>query len=266
MIIKAVTRKFSKWQLRRGFFAVMLLSVQFLLIAQPSIISDSELYDTDKAAISVVKFTTLREINLADELRIQTQEGLSSHYGRKFHNRKTANGERYKKDEYSAAHKTLPFGTIVKVTNLSNGLSTLVRINDRGPFVKKRIIDLSFKSAEYIQGTGLASVKTEYFVPGMIAIPDDSKYFFGYSLNLQPVIIPDNSVTIIDSTNNFNDAVNLYKQNLHLDSDVSRFFLLVEANEVCGKQTENSDFYYYIGYFDGKIFKKKSGIVAEKVN
>ena len=248
----------------KSFFAFILVSVQFLLIAQPSEISESELYDIESGE-SVVGFTTLYDIDYADEHDLQLEEGLSSHYGKKFHNRKTANGERYKKDEYSAAHRTLPFGTIVKVTNLSNNKSTLVRINDRGPFLRKRIIDLSYKSAAYIDGTGLAKVKTEYFMPGMVSLPEEANFYFGYSINEKPVILPENSFIVIDSTNSFNEAVIKYENNLHLDSEQSRTFLLVEANKVCGKQTEQSDFMYFIGYFDGKIYKKKTKIVAEKV-
>jgi rare lipoprotein A len=76
------------------------------------------------------------------------QEGVASYYGRKFHGRKTANGERYDMYGVSAAHKTLPFGTVVLVRNMKNGRELKVRINDRGPFVKGRIIDLSYGAAK----------------------------------------------------------------------------------------------------------------------
>ncbi|MBK7255497.1 MAG: septal ring lytic transglycosylase RlpA family protein [Ignavibacteria bacterium] len=68
---------------------------------------------------------------------------MASWYGPGFQGRKTANGERFNTYEMTAAHKTLPFNTLIKVTNLDNGVSTVVRINDRGPFVRGRIIDLS---------------------------------------------------------------------------------------------------------------------------
>lgn len=265
MIISEVLGKKSKWHPKKRFFAVILLSFQFLLFAQPSSISNSEISNDEQAAVSVVRYVQLDEINLANDLRIFREEGLSSHYGRKFQNRKTANGERYLKDRYTAAHKTLPFGTIVKVTNQKNGVSTLVRINDRGPWIKKRIIDLSERSVNEIDALGLANVKSEYLMPGMVAIPDDQRYYFGYSSNIAPVILPENSLTIIDSTNLFSNAVELFNSKLHLDSEHSRFFILVGANEVCGKETINSEFKYFIGFFDGKVFKRKSGIVAEKV-
>jgi len=89
------------------------------------------------------------------------QHGLASWYGKKFHGRKTSNGETYDMYEISAAHKTLPFDTYVRVHNLSNGKKLDVRINDRGPFVRGRIIDLSYKAAQElgIVGPGTASVE-----------------------------------------------------------------------------------------------------------
>ena len=71
------------------------------------------------------------------------ETGIASWYGRKFHGRKTANGERFDMNYLSAAHRTLPMPSIVRVTNLENGRKVVVRINDRGPYVDGRIIDLS---------------------------------------------------------------------------------------------------------------------------
>ena len=78
------------------------------------------------------------------------QTGKATYYGNKFHGRKTASGERYDRNEFTAAHRTLPFGTRVKVTRLSNGKTVSVRINDRGPLKRGRIIDLSRAAAEQI--------------------------------------------------------------------------------------------------------------------
>jgi rare lipoprotein A len=75
------------------------------------------------------------------------EEGLASWYGGKFHGRMTSSGEVFDSNTLTAAHRTLPFGTIVKVTNLDNGKSVQVKINDRGPFVEGRIIDLSRAAA-----------------------------------------------------------------------------------------------------------------------
>lgn len=92
-----------------------------------------------------------------------TQIGLASWYGLEEHNRYAASGERFSKHAYTAAHKTLPMGTVVRVTNLENGRDVIVTINDRGPFVGDRIIDLSHapaKSVDMIQ-RGVVKVKVE---------------------------------------------------------------------------------------------------------
>lgn len=93
------------------------------------------------------------------------QEGVASWYGPGFQGRKTANGERFNTNEMTAAHKTLPFNTLLKVTNLENGVSTVVRINDRGPFIRGRIIDLSNAAKNEIQMGGLAQVRIEVYDP-----------------------------------------------------------------------------------------------------
>ena len=91
------------------------------------------------------------------------QSGKASFYGGKWNGRKTANGEIFDTSMMTAAHKTLPFGTKVKVTNMNNGKSVVVRINDRGPYVNGRVIDLStaaFSSIESVSA-GVTSVKLE---------------------------------------------------------------------------------------------------------
>lgn len=78
------------------------------------------------------------------------QTGKASYYANKFHGRKTASGERYDRTAFTAAHRKLPFGTRVRVTNLGNGKSVTVRVNDRGPVKKSRVIDLSLAAAREI--------------------------------------------------------------------------------------------------------------------
>lgn len=97
------------------------------------------------------------------EERLKIQEGVASFYGKKFHLRKTANGEIYDMRELTAAHKYLPFGTMLKVTNLKNGQEVWVRINDRLPQSSKRIIDLSRGAAEQLDmiRDGIVKVRVE---------------------------------------------------------------------------------------------------------
>lgn len=89
------------------------------------------------------------------------EEGVASWYGPNFHGKLTANGEKYDMDGLTAAHRTLPFNTFLRVKNLDNGESVRVRINDRGPYAKDRIIDLSRKAARQIDmiGSGTANVE-----------------------------------------------------------------------------------------------------------
>ncbi len=91
------------------------------------------------------------------------QSGVASYYGPGFHGRRTANGETFNMHAMTAAHRTLPFGTQVKVTNLANGKSAIVRVNDRGPYANGRIIDLSVAAAKQIGSTnsGTARVTLE---------------------------------------------------------------------------------------------------------
>lgn len=93
------------------------------------------------------------------------QQGVASWYGKSHHGRRTANGETYDMNAMTAAHRTLPFGTVVRVTRLDDGRNLTVRINDRGPYARGRIIDLSAEAAERIGMTeqGVARVKVERF-------------------------------------------------------------------------------------------------------
>jgi rare lipoprotein A len=98
-----------------------------------------------------------------------SEEGNASWYGAPFHGRRASNGEIYDMYKLTAAHRTLPFDTLVRVTNLNNGKFTTVRITDRGPFIENRIIDLSFAAAREIDsvGAGVVPVRVEILSGGM---------------------------------------------------------------------------------------------------
>ena len=106
---------------------------------------------------------------------IYTEEGNASWYGEPFHGRKASNGEIYDMNKLTAAHRTLPFDSMVRVTNLNNGKTTMVRITDRGPFVDNRIIDLSRAAAQEIEsiGPGIVPVRIE-----VLSGPDPMSGFF----------------------------------------------------------------------------------------
>jgi rare lipoprotein A len=101
------------------------------------------------------------------------QRGIASWYGPGFHALATANGERYNQDDVTAAHKTLPMPSWVEVENLDNGRKLVVRINDRGPFVQGRIIDLSRRSAQLlgVDKAGLARVRVRRVFPDKLDMP-----------------------------------------------------------------------------------------------
>jgi rare lipoprotein A len=111
------------------------------------------------------------------------RKGVASWYGDAFHGRPTANGELFDKDLVSAAHKTLPLPSLVEVTNLDNGKKLVVRVNDRGPFVDGRIIDLSHEAARQLgyADKGLAHVRVRYLGPAPSLYGEDSRRYARYT-------------------------------------------------------------------------------------
>lgn len=106
--------------------------------------------------------------HLMDDETGYKERGVASWYGQKFHGRKTSNGETYDMYGMTAAHKTLPIPSYVRVTNVANDRQVIVRVNDRGPFHGNRIIDLSYAAAQRLgfAGQGTAEVEVEIIVPG----------------------------------------------------------------------------------------------------
>lgn len=137
-------------------------------------------------AVLVAGVAACRSGRPGDIGRKPVDRGLASWYGPGFHGRATASGETFDTRQLTAAHKTLPFGTVVQVRNLDNGKAVTVRINDRGPFVRRRVIDLSRAAAEAIDmiGPGVAPVEL-YLVergPGVDARADGSARYYTVQL------------------------------------------------------------------------------------
>ncbi len=105
------------------------------------------------------RFTFEKPTEVMDEN--YTDEGVASYYAEEFNGKMTSSGEQYDMNAMTAAHRTLPFNTRVRVTNQTNGKSVVVRINDRGPFKDDRLIDLSYAAAKQLElvGSGTATVK-----------------------------------------------------------------------------------------------------------
>ena len=130
---------------------VISLSVAFLVTSCGAIRTSAPSTTPDAPALSAA------ELNAAMEI----QSGIASWYGPNFHGKLTANGETYNMNDLTAAHRTLPFNTVVQVENIGNGRSVVVRINDRGPYVGDRVIDLSRRAAQKIdmENAGTAGVR-----------------------------------------------------------------------------------------------------------
>lgn len=109
-----------------------------------------------------------RRYHVLDSARGYREEGVASWYGSKFHGRRTSSGETYNMYALTAAHRTLPLPTYARVTNLDNGRSTVVKINDRGPFHDERVIDLSYAAATRlgVVEAGTARVRVRALTPG----------------------------------------------------------------------------------------------------
>ncbi|WMX15829.1 MULTISPECIES: septal ring lytic transglycosylase RlpA family protein [unclassified Aureispira] len=120
------------------------------------------------------------------------EKGLASYYDDSFHGRKTASGEKYDKNQLTAAHKTLPFGTKVKVKNPANGKSVNVVINDRGPYIKGRVIEISKKAAQQID---LVKVNVAPVEITVISGPDNKPTVAAKSTNEKPVAKPVQNTT-----------------------------------------------------------------------
>lgn len=114
---------------------------------------------------SAVKFTSANSGKYTDTNAevLTIMYGKASYYGSEFDGRSTSSGDTFSNQKYSAAHKSLPFGTMVKVTNINNNKSVIVKINDRGPYVAGRVIDLSRIAAEQLDmiRSGVIDVKLE---------------------------------------------------------------------------------------------------------
>ena len=142
-----------------------------LKVLQTEIVPNSEKQFVDSVIMDTIEEITEEQIVLEEnqallddivERSAVIATGVASWYGDKFHGRKTASGVEYDKNDLTAAHKTLPFGTKVRVTNIKNGKSVVVEINDRGPYAKSRVLDLSKAAFNEIGHTNSGVMHVEY--------------------------------------------------------------------------------------------------------
>lgn len=141
--------------LKKG--TILLFSIiLFLLYPLSEIKTQDDIYNNNQIK-SVLVIEPEYKIN-------KIEYGIVSFYGKAHHGRKTANGERFHMDSLTAAHKKLPFGTLIRVVNLNNDKSVIVRITDRGPNMKSRILDISEGAAKIIGNTGLVKCRLEILI------------------------------------------------------------------------------------------------------
>lgn len=143
------------------YLLYLVCSVQFLGACTQESPQQNELAEADSFPLDT--FLTSNQPSSYNNSANFTTTGMASYYSDRLHGRKTASGEPYDTAAYTAAHRSLPFGTMVLVTRVSTGDSVLVRINDRGPHTKKRIIDLSKAAAKSLgmYKKGIARVKLD---------------------------------------------------------------------------------------------------------
>jgi rare lipoprotein A len=151
---------------------------QYGVSASPRLIADGAPIPKGGGKYRVGKpYTVAGRVYVPEQNPNYRAEGMASWYGADFHGRLTANGEIYDKEGISAAHPTLPLPCYARVTNLSNGRSIIVRVNDRGPYAKDRLIDLSSKAADLLhyKGHGVTRVRVEYVGDAPLQGSDDRK-------------------------------------------------------------------------------------------
>ncbi len=174
-------------------------------------------------------------------IELKTTEGKASWYGKKFHGRKTSSGEKYNMHASTAAHRKLPFGTILKVTNTSNNKSTLVRINDRGPFVKNRIIDLSYKAANEIEGFGVPTLKIESLTAEDTNTSTSEILMLCYSPFNELVSLPISQLSFLHTTDDFDKANDMFNL-IQTEFPNERIYIAVPSNYL--SKPRNSVSYY----------------------
>ncbi|MFM7775284.1 MAG: septal ring lytic transglycosylase RlpA family protein [Candidatus Kapaibacterium sp.] len=134
------------------------------------------------------------------------QSGKASFYASRFHGRRTASGRTFDMNDLTAAHRTLPFGSILRVTNPSNGATVIVQVNDRGPFVRSRVVDLSRGAARCI-GVSLHKVELE----GFTASDSSDRYLAFNGLDYKPVAILPSSIRVMETFTDFSEAVRRHR-------------------------------------------------------
>ncbi len=250
-----MTKNFVKKQFLKAvvFFGGLTVLMSFSFLAQAE--SNSKFTTFQQASVQAIAEESVEQIPTetiipeAHESFFE-QKGQASWYGPTFHGRRTASGERYNMHDFTAAHRTLPFGTIVKVTNPANGKSALVRITDRGPFHGNRIIDLSYAAAQYL-GVSVTKVQLEAFKTIAPPAETEEAASVAFSPEQDAVVIPFSEFSAIDSVSDFTDA--LRKQEVLKEKMTGqKVFLAIQP-----KLLKSAKAKYYVGVLKSTPVKTK---------
>lgn len=204
--------------------------------------------DTSSQDIEIEEVRTKNTIIKGAPVRTVKISGTASHYANKFHGRLTANGEVFNMYGYTCANKELPFGTILKITNRDNGKSVLVKVNDRGPYVNDRIIDLSYQAAKSIGNLGLPRIDAEY-VSKFNNVKNESQ-FFGYSTERPIQLFEKRNIEFFTDTDDFTSAMKIY-YDLKAKTSIKDVYIFIQAN--------HSEERYFIGNVKEEILVASKG-------
>lgn len=197
---------------------------------------------SNKNLASSIIFLGEKNQEYEDTTILKTECGKASYYAKKFHNRNTASGEVFDLYGYTAAHKKLPFGTIIKVKHQKNGKAILLRINDRGPFCRGRIVDLTYRAAKEINGIGIPNVEVTYLDMRLLSSQFGNNYYAGYSQKHPFMIVKKNIVLEEARTDDFEAAINMVR---HFEEKTQSDYYIF----VCvGENVRNAE--YVIGTLD----------------
>jgi rare lipoprotein A len=184
--------------------------------------------------ISYVHQTTLFAQSSESYAEAYTESGIASWYGPGFNGRKTASGERFNTNDLTAAHKTLPFNTLLKVTNVENGKYTVVRVNDRGPYAHGRIIDLSYAAKNELEMGGLAKVEIEIISPEDV-LSEKTSANYTLNSNLFEDVIPSKARIFVELDKNISESNDFTQGNF---KDVLSTFKRVDILVTEGKSVD----------------------------
>ena len=224
--------------LRLGIFVLVVtsvLSVRLILLAQ----------DVPTVPLQVLPTTEKLSARYLPAESQYYQSGKASWYGGNFHKRKTASGVTFDMHGFTAAHRKLPFGSIVVVTDLVSGNKTMVCVTDRGPFMKSKILDLSWKAAVELGGN-LQRISAEAFIPEKCASPSaENPLALSFLSDCTPLLLDIASCSLIDSTADFTQAIKLQKELSAASPDIQYVLSIVPNATFAGSDRALAGKYMY---------------------